>query len=132
MGMYTEIFIRANIRRDAPESVRSMLAYLVSSTSEDAPESPDHEFFECARWRYVATCSSYYFPGAIHAAYVRSAIGGEPDTLNILANLKNYDGEIGKFFDWIDPYLEASPGDFIGYEMYEEDDTPTPHMKGEA
>ena len=128
MGMYTEIFMRVNIRKDAPESVRKMLEFLTSG-NDKPDELPDHEFFTCDRWDYVALSSSYYFPGTRHSSYVRAVRDYDADALNILANLKNYDGEIGKFFDWIDPYLEGERGDFIGYEMYEEDETPTLHRK---
>ena len=45
--------------------------------------------------------------------------------LVVRSDFKNYNGEIGKFFDWITPYIEKG-GDktFIGYSLYEEDDEP--------
>jgi hypothetical protein len=42
------------------------------------------------------------------------------------ANLKNYDDEIAKFFDWIDQYVEGSEGDFLGYSLYEETEPEQP------
>ena len=42
------------------------------------------------------------------------------------SDLKNYEGEIESFFDWVAPYAEKnSDKQFIGYELYEEDDEPT-------
>ena len=45
--------------------------------------------------------------------------------LVVRSDFKNYQGEIGKFFDWISPYIEKC-GDktFIGYSLYEEYDEP--------
>jgi hypothetical protein len=40
-------------------------------------------------------------------------------------DIKNYEGEIEKFFEWIIPYVDGYPGDFIGYSRYEEDLKPT-------
>lgn len=40
-------------------------------------------------------------------------------------HLKNYDDEIDKFFDWLNPYIEGIPGQCIGYKWHEYDDAPT-------
>jgi hypothetical protein len=40
-------------------------------------------------------------------------------------DIKNYAGEIQKFFEWIIPYVDGCPGDFIGYSRHEENRKPT-------
>lgn len=62
-------------------------------------------------------------PNEVVAALQHMAGEGErPENWAFMlhANLKNYDGEIAKFFDWIDPYVEGSEGDYMGYSLYEE------------
>lgn len=44
--------------------------------------------------------------------------------LSVRSNLKNYEGEIGKFLDWIAPYLEAYPGDFLGFHRFNGTEAP--------
>lgn len=44
--------------------------------------------------------------------------------IGIHANFTNYDDEIEKFVDWIDPYVDAHPGDFLGYSVYDSRDRP--------
>lgn len=44
--------------------------------------------------------------------------------INVRCNLKNYDGEIGAFLDWIMPWVFAGP-ECLGYYRYESDDHPT-------
>jgi len=45
--------------------------------------------------------------------------------LQVRGNLKNYESEIDTFIDWITPYLNKLPGDFLGFERYEECTEPT-------
>ena len=52
--------------------------------------------------------------------------------LCIRSNVKNYDGEIQHFIDWITPCLDKHPGDFLGFRRYEETEDPTLiYMPGE-
>ena len=43
-------------------------------------------------------------------------------TLHGKGAIKNYENEIGEFFEWIKPWVVQ---DFIGYTHYEEDREPT-------
>jgi quinol monooxygenase YgiN len=47
------------------------------------------------------------------------------------ANLKNYDDEIDKFFDWVAPHVRDSGAEktFLGYSQYEENDEPRLYYK---
>ena len=67
--------------------------------------------------------SSYYFDAQPHTALLMDDIGGP--YFQTLFNIKNYDGEIELFLSWIEPYIDAIPGDFIGYWRYEEVTVPT-------
>jgi hypothetical protein len=120
MGMYTEIFFRAEVDEEAYEAIQAI-------HNNDAHPWPDHPFFNCARFDMVTRCSSYYFPGANHyTAEVDDTYTGRTYYVSFRANLKNYDDEIAKFFDWVTPHCRDRVYEktFIGYSQYEEDDEP--------
>lgn len=112
MGTYTEIFFRAEVDAEAA----AIIAMLGDGTK--ALGWPDHEFFGAPRFAAIATCSSYYFPQANHFAVEYDEIT-QSWHASFRANLKNYDNEIEKFFDWVDPHVIGGLGDFIGYSMEE-------------
>ena len=123
MGMYTEVFFRAEVSEDAA-------AILEAMHQGEQFVVPDHEFFRTPRFDSLTNCGSYYFPGADHFVAEKRAFD-KGWCVSFRSNLKNYNGEIGKFFDWVDPYVIAAPGEFIGYSLYEESETPTLfHKKG--
>lgn len=133
MGMYTEIFFRVELQSSWAEDVRVKNA--IAAIRGDTPsylqraDLPEHEFFDSHRWSMISTGSSYYFPFANHDVWEE-----DPNQKGIYwsfrANLKNYDGEISKFFDWIDPYIYGNKGEFIGYELYEDADVPSLRFHG--
>lgn len=129
MGMYTEVFFREEITNEAARVVEAIRQGVT-------PEGgyPDHELFRTSRFSMLFGGGSAYFPGeseyrltpAVEDEYAR--YGPDADQWSILSlrtSLKNYDGEIEKFFDWIGPHTRADAGGFLGYSLYEEDDTPT-------
>ena len=134
MGMYTEVFARMVLVKEAPRDVldalRSMMGgELAPDAAPSRDELPAHPLFDCPRWDLLGCGTSAYFPGMADS-HLRgpSTHDGSYDVL-IHGNLKDYSGEIEKFFDWIDPYIDASPGEFIGYELYEDVDPGTaPHI----
>lgn len=126
MGMYTELIFGAGLKSDTPEKVINILKYMVRDL-EEKPELFDHEFFQCDRWEYLFTMTSYYFgahrpPSKIEFDDISNAY-----TISTRANLKNYDGEIEKFCDWIKPYIEDGSGcrDMYAISIYEESEVPT-------
>lgn len=126
--MYTEIHFRGQLLRGIPAEVTDLLELLVTGDfDEEDPDHmamlPHHEFFECSRFRYIFNCSSAYFPE--HPASFLKYDDYSYWTLFVNADLKNYSGEIGKFFDWIQQYVSGPKGCFLGYSLYEEDDVPT-------
>jgi hypothetical protein len=123
MGMYTELHYNVELQKDTPQDVLAMLAFMVRDR-DDEPALLDHPLFACERWRYLFTMDSYYFAADTHSTLRLDDISKQY-YLCVRSNLKNYDDEIAKFVDWIDPYVDAYPGDFLGFFRYEETETPT-------
>lgn len=124
MGMYTEILVKADVSRNLPPLVHEVLDYLFNSTCWQWPdkELPAHEFFKCPRWQMIGSCSSYYHIPWTDSKYSEGRIFSRSD-------LKNYNDEIEKFFNWIEPYLNEPKGKCIGYSWYEEDMQPDWYYK---
>lgn len=118
MGMYTEIYARGTLRKSTPQEVVDLLKIMAGDKTPADLALPDHELFKCYRWDVLGCGASAYFPAT------KSVVALDDYSKNwsfmFHANLKNYDGEIGKFFDWIDQYVEGIEGEFLGYHMYEE------------
>jgi hypothetical protein len=112
MGMYTQfVFHGKLLSGDAAEVARVMT--LAQLSPDEGVPTPDHELFHTERWETLL----YY-------AHV------ENDVLYVKAELKNHGDEIGKFLDWVDPYLVSDSADAvgirepIGFSLYEESDKP--------
>lgn len=124
MGMYTELYISFGIKKDTPNDVVEVLRALFDHKwQSNLPHLPNHEFFECPRWRMIGSCSSFYF-----VPFATSAMHVEYDGrvfITSRSDLKNYDNEIQKFINWVTPYIDAFIGEHIGHMRYEEDDEPT-------
>lgn len=123
MGMYTQLHYGAQLKKDVPDEVVELLRYMVGERDE-TPLLPDHPLFRTDRWRYMLRCDSYYFDYKTTHLLRHDDIAGQ-FYFNVTTNLKNYDDEIAKFVNWIAPYIDKMPGDFLGYYRYEEDETPT-------
>lgn len=123
MGMYTEIHFNAELKKDVPVEIVSVLRYMLGEV-EPRPPLPAHPFFETDRWHVLFRMDSYYFDADTHSTMRLDKISGAY-YLCVRANLKNYDQEIDKFVDWITPYLDKHDGDFLGFKRYEEDEWPT-------
>ena len=125
MGMYTEIFVRTGIKRGTPDDVKYILRYLTRDELFPPAQLPEHPLFETERWGALGSCTSAYFPVMADSRLTLPGTHERDYSLLLHANLKNYDSEIEKFFDWIDPYSTAYPGEFIGYSLYEDVDPET-------
>lgn len=116
MGMYTELLLKCNVKRDLPQDVKEALHYLFNSESK--PETlPDHPFFSLHRWKLIGSCGSYYHIPWSASRYAENCIFSRSD-------LKNYNGEIQMFASWLMPYLEEPEGKCIGWHWYEESEKP--------
>lgn len=130
MGMYTELHYNAELRKDVPEQVIKVLNYMLHfEPGEARPELPDHPLFKTERWPVMLRMDSYYFAADTPSTMRKDDIG-EQYLLCIRCNLKNYGSEIEHFINWIDPYVDAYEGDFLGFYRYEESEEPTLIRKG--
>lgn len=123
MGMYTELVLKCTIKENAPQNVKDVIRHLFAG--EDKPELlPDHEFFNLPRWKMIGSCASHYHhPEAVNSA----PIYDYTDTIHIFSrsDLKNYNGEIDSFVNWITPYIYGFGDTCIGWQWYEEEEKPT-------
>lgn len=116
MGMYTEIFVNVDLKRDTPQSVIDVLQAMCDKDidAECLKDKP-------RRWGWLFCDGSYYTPltscGILTYCYITSSY-----SLLGKGDIKNYDSEIEQFFSFIKPYCE---NDFIGYIRFEEARTPT-------
>lgn len=115
MGEYTELFIRAEMRKDTPPEVLDILRYIINPSWSDPEILPDHPFFQCRRWDRLANSSSYHVTTT--SRYAKRPEWGIVQIL-ISGSFKNYSSEVEKFFDWIDPYIDALPGEFLGFSQF--------------
>ena len=120
MGMYTELFVEGGLRADAPEQVKEVIKRLFNRNyhTDDPLTLPDHPFFSKSRWNAIGNCCSFY-----HVPLSMSACEETQGQLYFVSrsDLKNYEGEIEAFLNWLRPYCE----DLRGWHMYEEDEAPT-------
>lgn len=123
MGMYTELVISTRIKNDP--TVVEILKFLTGDKTI-IPELPRHDFFKCSRWRWICSSSSYYFVPRSISLFEFDNIG-DYWVLISRADFKNYEDEIGKFDDWVQPYLDGIEGEMWAYSRYEENDSPTIH-----
>lgn len=126
MGMYTELIFGAELKRETPTEVITILKSMVKG-NKTYRKLPNHPFFESARWKWLFRMGSYYF--GIHDGNAELKFDDicKAWHLNTRSNLKNYDDEIEKFLDWIKPYISQGSGyrDFYAIVIYEESDEPT-------
>lgn len=121
MGMYTELVLGIEIEDN--DKIIQTLRYMLGETEYQPVD--DHELFRTDRWDYMLKCDSYYFDGQTDSKlYMDDLYEDNPKFyLNVRCNLKNYDNEINKFLDWLNPYIKTFG--FLGYLRYEENEDPT-------
>jgi hypothetical protein len=125
MGMYTEVYIACEIRKDTPPIDLEVLRYMFGDRPDAPEELPNHPLFGTSRWKSFFYGDSYYFPGPPARAWKWDNIGNNYEAVG-RCNIKNYEREIEKLFDWIMPFImDPGPGEFLGFHRYEEDDRPT-------
>jgi hypothetical protein len=122
MGMYTELHYNAELRKDVPTQVLDALRWMLGELDQPV-DLPDHPLFKMTRAGFMLRCDSYYFAADTHSTLRLDDIDKQY-RICIRCNLKNYEGEIEAFCDWIDPYVDAYDGDFLGFSRYEESEDP--------
>lgn len=125
MGMYTEFHFNSMLKKDTPSEVIDVLRYMVRDGEATEPLWPMHPLFSSdTRWKVMLICDSAYFDSDTHSTLRFDDIA-QRWFLCVRCNFKNYDDEIAKFLDWISPYLDKYPGEFLGFYRHEETETPT-------
>jgi len=125
MGYYTELVLKANVKRELPANVESVLRQLFNDGPEIVTEDlPNHQFFRCQRWSLIGASNSFY-----HVPWTSSKYQGR--YIFSRSDMKNYENEIEKFIDWLSPYLDEMDGKCIGWIFGEDDDKPKLLIKGE-
>ena len=142
MGMYTALSLGVELEQGVDDNVVDILNFMVNGSTDEQmppglyhvtaaqqhapPPVPDHAFFRCDRWTMLLRCNSYYFDWQTNWELFCDELYG-PDKLKYyltgVSNLKNYDGEIRKFMEWLNPYIDTHG--YLGWTMYEEDQLPT-------
>ena len=126
MGTYTEIYVKAVLKEDVDDNVINILKYMLGMDDVELEdfEIPSHSLFKTNNWHYMLRSGSYYHIPYNVKLFEYNDIS-ENYYLVVRSDFKNYQGEIGKFFDWIKQHLYKGLGkQFIGYSLHEEDDEP--------
>ena len=120
--MYTEIYVNVDLKKDTPDEVIDVLkamCYMIDNYTIEKILEPYPD-----RWRCLFSSMSYYTPNTRCRSLTYDNISNKWSLLG-KGDIKNHRQEIQKFFEWIIPYVDGYPGDFIGYHRYEEDQKPT-------
>jgi hypothetical protein len=115
--MYTELIFGAALKKDTPNDVIESLKYMLGEV-DDKPENfplPD------GRCEWLFRGSSAYFPISGVNSLSKDNIDNQW-RLSTRSNIKNYEGEIQLFLDWIKPYISQGSGsrDMYAIVTYEE------------
>tara|TARA_R110001592_G_scaffold362439_1_gene676218 strand:- start:196 stop:588 length:393 start_codon:yes stop_codon:yes gene_type:complete len=122
MGMYTELIFGADLKKDTHENVIEALKYMIGDTEEKPKDFPLPD----GRCEWLFRGSSCYFGVNSPVSKMWKDDIGENWVLSTRSNIKNYEGEIEAFLDWIKPYIDGGSGyrDMYAIVTYEEAEAP--------
>jgi len=121
MGMYTELNIGVELKKDTPDQIIKILDYMVKGEGEYT--KTDHNMFNTSRWDWMLRSGgSYYFDGKPQLSWHKDEITGSY-FLSVRTNIKNYSSELEEFLDFIVPYIDTVG--YLGTYRYEENENPT-------
>jgi len=115
MGMYTEIYVNVDLKEETPQEIIDTLSQLCEGLRPSGFPKRSGLLFNNG---------SYYTPFTYVRSLTYDEISRQWSFLG-KGDLKNYSGEVEHFFSWLMPWVDGSPGDFVGYHRYEEDQKPT-------
>lgn len=125
MGIYTEGYVTAIVRHNAPLPVLDAIHCMVGNVEEkdvdwDAPELQAAFLFdEGGRGRSLWSFQARHCDQ--ESVFARQGTGTNgPWYLHARTYIKNYNAELEQFFNWIGPYLRTQKGEFIGYSVHDE------------
>ena len=116
MGMYTEIYVNVDLKPDTPDEIINVLRAMCKhdAAAECLKDKP-------GRWSYMFCSGSYYTPDTCCANLTFDSISRQYSLL-AKGDIKNYNCEIERFFEFIRPWCESY---FMGYYRHESDSEPT-------
>jgi len=130
MGMYTELIFGAELKKDTPDGVINALKYMIGEIEEKPLDFPLPD----GRCEWLFRGGSYYF--AVSDPVSKMWLDGIDKRWHIStrSNIKNYDGEIDTFIEWIRPYIKHGSGsrNMFAIKIYEEQSEPTIYYLDEA
>lgn len=143
MGMYTEFRIECHLKSATPASLLYVLRALVSERVR-LPDMKNtiatflEEWVRCEEARAFLADERYIFLGnpddKMFDEVCDWRLRLEDDStwlLSIGTDVKNYDGVIQKFWEWISPWIVEDPGTVIGHCQNEWNDKPSPVIVGQ-
>lgn len=125
--MYTELIVGAKLKQETPVEVIHILSFMLGENTPcpplDVSREFDHKFFKTERWRFMLSCSSYYFgfPKST-SVFKLDEINGSY-VISTRSSFKNYDNELELFIDWFRKYVDCGSGqhDIFAMSIYEEE-----------
>lgn len=116
MGMYTELNIAVEFKKNTPQDIITAVQYMVDNNYSDEFKK-DHELFKTDRWDWMLRSGgSYYFDAKPSLTFSLDEITGTY-FLTVINNIKNYDQEWEKLLDYIAPHVNDG---YVGTYRYEE------------
>lgn len=121
MGMYTELHIGVEFKKETPPDVIAAIRWMATGEG-DRPES-SHALFATQRVDWMLRSGgSYYFDAKPCLVWMLDSVTNTW-SLTVTTNIKNYTQEWESFLDFIAPHLSTEG--FLGHLRYEESDDPT-------
>ena len=123
MGMYTELYLGVDLKKDTPMSIINWLnANQEFNYKEATLKCPTD--LKNTQLSTLRGGGSYYFYAQPHFNFKYDEIS-ESYHLTLGINIQNYDNEIDSFLQLLRPYLYMEDGEHMGHVRYKEDTTPT-------
>ncbi|MFR9773078.1 hypothetical protein [Nocardia sp. SC052] len=130
MANMTELFLRVHLRDDTPAGLLDWLEKIAAGNDLEAYDA--HPFFACRRWHLALTGVDEISTPIVGPplAFGRGSVDGYElrSMLTVHSAFRHYDGEVAAFLDWITQFVDADPGDFLGYSLYEDGYDGEPEM----
>ena len=120
--MYTELIFGAGLKKDTPENIIEALKYMMGEIKEKPKDFP----LPNGRCEWLFRGSSYYFGVNSPVNKMWKDDICKNWVLSTRSNIKNYEGEIEAFLEWIKPYIDSGSGyrDMYAIVTYEEAKAP--------
>lgn len=126
--MYTELIFGATLK-NIPADLETALDCVINDNQDITEAAQD--LIDIYSLNRIFWGSSYYFGAHRNTPTFEYDEIGKHWVLSTRANCKNYQGEIEKFLEYIEEYVEhgSGPNEIYAYVQYEESDFPTIYSK---